>query len=462
MGQNHVTSALQETVIIDEMMRLSRIQHAWAAYNGDVADSFKIKPGKPNDNVKPNFAEIIVDKGVGFLFGDELTFEVEGQAPKAEGVTEGDKPATPASDENATQWLKECWEENKSGLTLLKLATNGGVAGHVFIKIVPAATTEGFPRLVVLDPATITPFWMPEDIEDVYKYQIQFNATDPESGKPLVYRQIIQRLENGQWEIVDMHADPDGRAWITDGAETWPYSWPPIVECQNLPAPNEYWGKPDLTGHIIELILALNFTLSNLLKIIRIHAHPKTWGKGFDATQLKINADGIISIPTKDGEIHNLEMTSDLESSVKYYMKLKEALHEISRVPEVATGKIENLGALSGLALKILYGPLVEKTKTKRKTYGPLIRSINRRLLELGNFGANRQTVIKWPEILPQDVAELINYYTGLQGLGVSKRTALQKLGFDPTEEAANRKEEAAEAFATQQRVGLGLMESMQ
>ena len=72
-------------------------------------------------------------------------------------------------------------------------------------------------------------------------------------------------------------------------------------------------------------------------------------------------------------------MQSDLTSSLAYYARLKEALHEVSRVPEVATGKLESTGALSGVALQLLYGPLVQATEAKRLTYGEMLTELNLR-----------------------------------------------------------------------------------
>src|SRR5690606_15610206 len=88
------------------------------------------------------------------------------------------------------------------------------------------------------------------------------------------------------------------------------------------------------------------------------------------------------------------------------YERLREALHEVARVPEVATGRMENVGQLSGVALSILYQPLIEKTETKRCTYGDLLVELNRRMLALGGFGEDNITVLHWPELLPGDVLQ--------------------------------------------------------
>lgn len=58
-------------------------------------------------------------------------------------------------------------------------------------------------------------------------------------------------------------------------------------------------------------------------------------------------------------------MQGDLSDSIEYAERLKRDLHETSRVPEVATGKLDSAAGLSGVALQILYQPLTQKTNAK-------------------------------------------------------------------------------------------------
>ncbi len=349
---NIVERQLQEIAALDEIARASRFKRAWDAYYGRFTKPLKVKSGQADDNVVVNFARVVVDKGVSFLFGQDVGFELDLIEETA-----------------AEEWLGACWAANRKMTTLQKLALNGAVTGHAFVKIVPS---QPYPRLVVLDPSTVTVRWEPDDIETVVSYRIQYPAIDPQSGKPITVRQLIER--DGQvWRITDQVSRTDSSTWTTTGEAVWPHPWPPIVDCQNLPAPNEYWGISDLEDDVLQLNYSINFVLSNLARIIRYHAHPKTWGRGFMANQLNIAVDETIVLPAPDAELRNLEMVSDLSSSIALYERLREALHEVTRVPEVATGKLDRAGTLSGVALNILYQPLLEKTETKRRTYGDLL-----------------------------------------------------------------------------------------
>jgi hypothetical protein len=414
MTENMIYNSLTEILMQEDTSRIEKFKKAWRVYFGDHDKPLKVKQGKPDDNVRLNYARVIVDKGVTFLFGKEVNFDVSGDQEQTAPDT----------------WLKGFWKQNRKMSLLQKLALNGGVCGQAFLKIKVQAGLP-YPRLIVLDPETVSVRTAADDIDQVVRYLIQYPSKDARTGKPIGVRQIIEQ-DGAHWLITDQVGDLQTLHWVTVGEETWPWVWPPIMSCQNLPAPNEYWGVSDLEGDIIEAGNAVNFVVSNLLRIIRFHAHPKTWGSGFSDKELRMAVDETIILPNAEAKLQNLEMTSDLESSIEFYKRLKEALHELSRIPEVATGKVENAGALSGVALEILYQPLIEKTETKRLQYGELISEVNRCGLAMGGFGETQDTELQWPEILPKD--PLVERQAALidKQLGVSNDTLQTKLGYDP------------------------------
>jgi hypothetical protein len=398
----------------EQIKRVDRFARAWEAYYGKYPSSLPVKSGKINDNVTLNFSRLVVDQTVDFLFGKEVVFEIDEMA-----------------DTRAEEWLNSVWQANQKMIFLQKLAVNGAVCGQVFVKISDGGL---YPRLIAVDPGIVDVETEPGDYEMVRAFTITYPAGD------VARRQIIRRDGDGaDWKIVDQKRDKDAINWETVQVTVWTRPWPPIVTCQNLPAPNEFWGIADIEPDVIGLNESLNFVMSNINRILRYHAHPKTWVRGvLSADNLKVGADETILLP--DGaEIHNLEMTSDLNSSLDLYRRLKEALHEVTRSPEIASGKVENVGNLSGVALQILYHPLLSKTETKRRMYGSLLVELNRRLLELGGFGANNITKIHWPEMLPRDPMQERQVALLDQQLGVSRDTLLRRLDYDPDLEAQKR-----------------------
>jgi len=421
---NPIYSSLLDLLGRDEQSRVDIMRRRWEAYYGKLPPALKVKPGQTDDNVRLNYARMIVDKGVSFLFGQNVEFELdETQKTQAE------------------EWLDSVWQANRKMTLLQTVALIGGVTGHAFIKIIPA---QPYPRLVPLDSEIVTVAVAPDDLQNILSYQIAYVARDPKTQKPIGVRQVIER-DGQRWTITDQVGDVEGLVWTTVNQAVWPYTFSPIVDCQNLPAPGEFWGCSDLEDDVLEILRAINFIASNTARIIRFHAHPKTWGRGFVAKDLRIGVDETIILPGDNAELHNLEMQSDLASSLAFLDRLRQAMHEISRVPEVATGNLERAGSLSGVALQILYQPLLEKTGTKRLLYGDMLIELNRRLLALGGFGEDHRTVIHWPELLPSDPMQERQAALIDKQLGVSADTILQRLGYEPSLEREKAQAESAQ-----------------
>ena len=420
--ENAIYKAIQETARMSEQERLATFRKRWEIYYGKGKKP--LKPGNDgyDDSIRQNFARMFVDKGVSFLFGKEVGFD----------LTEG-------KDTAEELYLRSFWQFNRQMSTLQKLATNGGVCGTAFIKFVWNPGME-FPRLVVVDPETVSVTLQEDDIDNVSSYEIKYPSLNSKN-EPVGVRQVISR-EGQFWRILDQRGDIRAGNWYTIGEQMWAYEFSPMLHCQNLNAPNEFWGMSDIEDDIIEVIDKSNFVLSSILKTLRFHAFPKSYITGINhSDDIEFGADKTLLLPV-GAEYKTLEMQSDLTSSITMHREMKELVHELSRIPQIATGKVENIGQLSGVALEILYQPLVEKTESKRVTYGELIIELNRRALALAGFGDRFITNLHWQEMLPKDSLTEAQAALTKKELGVSSATLIQELGFKPDEEKEKRKED--------------------
>lgn len=419
---NAIYKAIQETARTSEQARLESFRKRWEIYYGE--GDKPLKPGSDgyDDSIRQNYARVFVDKGVSFLFGKDVGFELE----------EGKKTAP-------EEYLDKFWQANQKMSKLQKLALNGAVCGTAFLKI-HWNPTMAFPRAIVVDPETVTVTLAEDDIELVVKYEIQYPSTD-EKGEPIGIRQIIER-DGLYWKIIDQRGDIRAGSWYTINEQRWAYEFAPIVHCQNMISPNEFWGMSDIEDDVIEVINKNNFVVASTLKTLRFHAYPKTYISGATSSDdLEFGADKTLLLPI-GAEYKTLEMQSDMNASITMHRELRQFLHELARIPEIATGKVENVGQLSGVALEILYQPLIEKTEAKRATYGELIVELNRRILALAGFGDDNITQLRWQEYLPKDPVNQANASLMLKQLGVSSDTLIQELGFDPDNERKKRAKE--------------------
>lgn len=422
-----------ELVLFEQRMeaeqaeRLASYKRHYEYYLGGHKQPLPVRTGQPNDNVILNLARIVVDKGAAFLFGKDLVWELQ----------EGE--STPAEDA-----LDTVWKRNRRMTFLAEIGTSGGIYGHVFIKILPDGIAPGIPRLVNILPELVTVLRDYDDLQAVNGYRIEWTGIDT-SGRPLHKRQDIVREET-RW-IVRNRVDKGNGAWA-QGPQApadfvWPWPWAPIVDAPNIILPGSYYGQSDLAD--LDEQDAVNYVASKIQRILRYHAHPKTWGKGFKAGDLQIREDDMLIIPSPDGSLGNLEMQSDLSSSLDFLDKLVNSYMASARVPRLDPAVI-NVGALSGFALKVLYGDLLEKTELKRRTYGDLLIEINRRLCDMLGFGAENYVTIHWPDPLPVDEnAEMTRDKFELEAELASIETVQRRRGLDPEVEAERKAKQEAE-----------------
>ena len=70
----------------------------------------------------------------------------------------------------------------------------------------------------------------------------------------------------------------------------------------------------------------------------------------------------------------------------------------------------DKIGSLTNFGLKVLYSDSIGKTGIKRLLFGEALLELIRRLLVINNFGETDPGVIVWPDFLPQNEQEEIEY----------------------------------------------------
>lgn len=394
----------------------------------------RVKPGGGDDNLATNFTGLIVERGISLLYGSGITFKHD--------------------DDNAQAWLDEVWAANKQAQTLYRLAQFGGVYGTPYVKIIPDGLTwkgKTYPRLVVLHPLWMRIDCETEDLGRVEKYVVEYAFE--ERGQTYIRREIT-RLYNPQegldgapqaevydpaagW-VVERYirkAGGGGYGWMPDGDSViWPYMFPPIMHWQNLPDGESQYGRSDI-GDVIDLQDRYNFVTANVSKVIRNHAHPKTWARDLgQMDKASWGADEMILANSPNAMIANLEMASDLTSSRAFALDLRQAIFDVARTPDI-TSVADKIGSLTNFGLHVLFMDALNKNNTRRELYGDGLTEINRRLLVLGGLAdettADGGTIV-WPAPMPEnDLEEAATLEKDL-GLGlVSKETASGARGYD-------------------------------
>lgn len=445
--------------------RVKWLAYQWDGYEGRHIKHLVDDGTNTDDNVVFNVTGLVIDKGVSDLVGTTETGVIEG--PKFDIVGDsGEKPTIiqrlgrafrPDVSKSPEQlWLDRTWEVNNKELFLHNMALTSGVTGHNFIKVIPDYypnsddTEKPLPRLVLLNPAHVTAFWDEGDKATVRAYRIQYGHEGSQKRQDIVWEseraaQHDDGTESvGRWVVYD-YEQKNSNKWIFVKETVWEYSWPPIVQWQNLPDPNDFYGCGDVSETNRKLNDSLNFTNSNIQRIIKYHADPKTIGTGIKPEDVLATAiDRFLAIQQADAKVFNLEMSSDLSSSMNFANTLRRGFFDGTRELDPATVE-DRLGDLTNFGLRVLFGDKVKKTGTKRMMCGMGLTDINQRILELGGFGVNRKVTIKWPDVLPSDpVAQSTALDTDTKH-GLSQESYLEKRGYDAELEAMRRENDIAE-----------------
>lgn len=398
------------------------IARAMSFYNGTKAGELKVRSGV-DDNVYINYAKVIVDAGVEFLFGSPLKLSVG---------TDKDK--------SGEDYLEKVWPQSQRDEEFQEMAQDAATAGDAYLKI--HINSDGTPGVAVGDPDNYRIITDPHNVSRITGFVCAYQIKG-EDGKDILFKEETTRDESGKtWSIKQYTSSDGGRTWQPTGEDkTWNFSFPPIIHAKNLPRPKSVYGEPDLTEPVLKVIGYISRLDSMCGKVVRVHSTPKAWAKGVKSSDLDWSTDGMLYLgsgitqgqSTVEAEIGLLEMKGDLSGALSYRKVLREGLAEMTGVPEVATGKVETTGNLSGVALRILYSPLISKTKKKQLRFGRLIKETATALLAIGHVAG--AVSLHWSDPLPGDEKEKVEVAEGKKRLGFSEQTLIRGLGGDPEKE---------------------------
>lgn len=433
----------QYEITEDDKKRQKLIAAAWKAYDGELDPPLQKTPEGLDPNVMTNQCVGVVDRGVDFLFGLELEISVEEGAPA-----------------EAQKILDKIWGRKERRIPLLqKLAVNGAMTGQAFLRIVPERNKTF--RLIVVDPSTVFVQTAPQDCETVLLYCIEYCTNQKVNGSPrqVYYREEIARIDPDQdgddgdpfadvdasWSIQHWTRVGDRGPWTPAGEPIlWPYSFPPLFSCQNLPRPNSPWGKPDITPDVIGVNQALNTEQSCINLDIILYGQPILYATGTGEQIIDIKPGKIIGLPLSESKIVAVPIASDIANGLKFAADLRSSIDEQTGVPGVATGRIADMprGNLSGIAIELLFMALLKKTDKKRCTYGELIIDVSKALLVLNGISGDIDIALAWQSPLPHRDLQSAQAAVMMQQLDISNTTLQRELGYDPEEEMALRNTE--------------------
>ena len=434
--------------------RLNRYSLQWAMYLGHHY-SYRRQTGEAQ--IMLNYYRAFTDFIINFTFGKGVSF----RSPKE---TEAIVP----------ELLERVWEvDNNKATVLWEIGQQGAVSGDVFVKVAyeeawvdPSGRPHpGRVRILPLNSSFCFPEFHPHDRERLIRFKLKYRfwGTSLEGTRQvftyteILTDDIIEEYIND--ELIDSRPNPLGTI--------------PVVHIPNVRISGSPWGLADCHD-IVNINRAYNETATDIADIVNYHAAPVTVIIGAKASQLEKGANKVWGGLPKDAKVENLEGGAQgLKGAMDFLAMLKKAMHEMIGVPESALGQAMPVSNTSGVALSIMFQPLMNRYHQKIIQYAHGLERVNELILislaikepETFTWDPNASTTplkpgqvaqlnpadpityrsyVHFPQPLPLDKLIALNEVQSMLSLGLeSKEGALRTLGAEfPAEKLTEIRQE--------------------
>lgn len=408
--------ALRDAAEAEYSERQKASKRNWDYYRGKHKNSLLVEDGI-DDNVKLNICRPAVDRRISFLFPEMPGLELDKEA-----------------DTEPEQFLKDVWESLGGAVLMSQCALNGALNGQVYYRVNPSADDTGLPDVVNLNPANIITWWRDDDYREILWHELRWKA-----GK-IDYRQDVVDME-GSWLIRDFKRGGNNQ-WELIREEVWQNELGPIVTHPHTPIPNEFYGESELFH--AELNDSINRVASDVNKILRFHAGPRTIGTGVQGGKVtKTAVNNFWTIENENAKVYNLEMQSDLTASQNFLSSLIEMFIMQSRVTMISSSP-DAFKGMTNLGIRAAFMDMIHANEVLRRMYGYGIQQVSQRILMLAGRAYEMPPKLAWGEALPVDHREEVDLIQKQKDMGLmSMQTASAQLHLDFEEEQRRIADEA-------------------
>lgn len=262
-----------------------------------------------------------------------------------------------------------------------------------------------------------------------------------ETGDMVAFSRAFSRKDNGENSIDYFETFTDKEHWLwVNGANGYDVA-------PGYPKPIAIGKIPIVYGHqayfetedVDKLIDRLEYLLSNFADTNDYHASPKLFVTGqINGWSKKGEAGSVIE--GEDGATMNYVSWQNAPESVKLEIEtLLKMIYTITQTPDISFDAVKGLGAISGIALKLLFMDAHLKVQDKMEIFDDYLqRRVNIILAYLGQMNTawekDCDTIMVEPEIVPYMLTNEIddlNYWLTANGNKpvISQEESVEKAG---------------------------------
>ena len=287
-------------------------------------------------------------------------------------------------------------------------------------------------RVTSPDPSGIFAWWMGDDLSRVWRVASRYFLSREEAR--VLYG---VKTDRGRVKITEVWTEKLFDLWMDEElieSKRNPYGFIPFIIFPNLRQPKQFWGISDIP-QVMEPQRELNRAISQLSRILEVSGNPIAVLENVPAEKdIKVEPGAVWTLP-EDAKAYLLDLLQGggIRLHIDYIDIIYRCLHDISETPRAAFGGVEK--DLSGTALSIELGALVQKVTRKRTTRTAanhrrteLILKLAEKFMEQGFRGVLHGVV--WGPILPADMQRQSQSEQLLVQWGIhSRRTAMDEVG---------------------------------
>lgn len=263
------------------------------------------------------------------------------------------------------------WNKNKKLKISGELLQMGGIAGDSYMFLWPDFQRR-FIRMKVLDTRYIVPLFEGGDYNNVngYQYVVPLGKNEKE---------YISRVTEYTVGMVKTYYKKDtehtSEKYEESILETG-LAFIPIVHIENSLNSGGFGGYSD-AHDIIKLNKVYNEMAEDVKEIIDYYTTPVTVITGGHVGNLVRGIGQIWSGLPADANVTTLGLGEDLSGNMDFLEKVREAMHDLTGVPQEVLSKVQHISNTSAASLRVLYHSLTMAADKKTVTYSYGISDVN-------------------------------------------------------------------------------------
>jgi len=341
-----------------------------------------------------NYARLIIDRLSAFSFDrvrgvalGEETISSRGESPL------GEEAASPAA-----TFLGGFLHHSQFLQQLTSIAREALLFGDVLLRLVHTPASS-FPLAFSLIPAEEFDYEHdPRDIGQVRFVRREFRYSDAAGvlrihredilpDRCLYYRDEVQSgshlLRRGKMLAMTVLGGGRPQPLAVEREVLHPFGFIPAVHLKNRPRPGEKFGESELAD-LTPILDDINWKVSQRSRNISRTMNAILKNVNGRLVQDQLDDTQIVTVLGDGAQLEYLVNDSDIGAVQTHLEELKQALTHLTGVVMMSPEKLTSVGPLSGFALSILYEPLINAAKSKRRTLGSGIERFLQMVLEAG------------------------------------------------------------------------------